>query len=139
MTRRELLTDVGLTLATPVFLQSAAVPQAQTLPGTQTLTWEGDLSERMMDGAHRYVEQKIAESIKTRQKYWKRDLSSRAAYEKSVEPNRGRFSKQIGVVDTRPSVTMEQFGDDDNPALVAETDAYSVYQVRWPALDGVTG
>lgn len=139
MTRRELLQAVGLTVAAEGLLRTAAVPQADRLPGTQPLTWGGDLSERMMDGAHRYVEQKIAESINTRQKYWKRDLSSRAAYEKSVEPNRSRFLKQIGAVDTRPPVTMERFGDDDNPALVAETDAYSVHQVRWPALDGVAG
>jgi dienelactone hydrolase len=93
-----------------------------------------------MDGAHRYVEQKIAESIETRQKYWHRDFSSRAAYEESVDPNRGRFLKQIGVVDARrPSIIMEQFGDDENPSLVAETDAYSVHQVRWPVLTHVTG
>ncbi len=50
----------------------AVVPAAQisTLPGTQPLTWEGDLSERMMDGAHRFVERKIAESIEGRQQYW---------------------------------------------------------------------
>jgi dienelactone hydrolase len=91
-----------------------------------------------MDGAHQYVERKIAESIETRQKYWHRDFSSRAAYEKSVEPNRGRFVKQIGAVDARSPITMERFGDDDNPSLVAETDAYSVHQVRWPALANVT-
>jgi dienelactone hydrolase len=136
---------MGLTLAAQGFSQSATlprpatVPQSHTLPETQPLTWEGDFSEKMMDGAHQYVERKIAESIEARQKYWKRDLSSRAAYEKSIEPNRGRFLKQIGVVDARPPVIMEWFGDADNPALVAETDTYSVHQVRWPALEGVTG
>ena len=34
---------------------------------------------------------------------------------------------------------MERFGDDDNPALVAEGDAFRVYQVRWPVLEGVHG
>src|ERR1041385_8769251 len=100
MTRRHLLQNIvlqnaGLAAAAKGLLQGASKEPIHALAGTQPLTWEGDLSERMMDGAHRYVEQKIAESIKTRQKYWKRDLSSRAAYEKSVEPNRGRFSKQI--------------------------------------------
>jgi dienelactone hydrolase len=130
---------MALTLAAQGFSRSATVTQTHTLPETQPLTWEGDLSEKMMDGAHQYVERKIAESIETRQKYWKRDLSSRAAYEKSIEPNRNRFLKQIGVVDARPPVTMEWFGDSDNPAFIAETDAYSVHQVRWPALEGVTG
>jgi dienelactone hydrolase len=113
--------------------------QASTLPGTQALTWEGDLSERMMDGAHRFVERKIERSIQNRAQYWKRDLTSLSNYENSVEPNRQRFTKIIGVIDPRVPVTMERFGDDDNPALVAATDSYRVYQVRWPVLENVLG
>jgi dienelactone hydrolase len=112
-----------------------------TLPGTQALSWEGDLSERMMDGAHRFVERKIDDSIESRQKYWKRDFSSRQAYEASVEPNRQRFMKSIGVVDRRLIPAMERFGaeDTETAGLVAETDTYRIYQVRWPVLEGVTG
>jgi dienelactone hydrolase len=113
--------------------------QASTLPGTQALTWEGDLSERMMDGAHRFIERKIERSIQNRPQYWKRDLASLSIHEKSIEPNRQRFTKIIGVVDPRLPVKMERFGDDDNPALVAATDDYRVYQVRWPVLEHVWG
>jgi dienelactone hydrolase len=113
--------------------------QVTTLPGTEPLTWEGDLSVRMMDGAHRFVERKIAESMETRAQYWHRDLSSPAAYEKSIEANRERFRKMIGLVDERVPVVMERFGDEDNPALVAESEGYRVYQVRWPVLEGVSG
>ena len=89
MTRRELLQDIGLTLAcSGVSIPAATRPETVVLEGTQPLLWEGDLSEKMMDGAHRYVEQKIAESVVTRQKYWHRDFSSHAAYNKSVQPNR---------------------------------------------------
>jgi len=84
----------------------------------------------MMDGAHRFVERKIERSIQNRPQYWKRDLASLSIYDKSVEPNRQRFTKIIGVVDPRVPVKMERFGDDDNPALVAATDSYRVYQVR---------
>src|SRR2546426_12232530 len=70
------------------FGAAACAQQVQTLPGTQPLTWEGDLSQRMMDGAHRFVERKIAESIQTRSKYWSQDFSSGPAYDKSGEPNR---------------------------------------------------
>src|SRR5437867_10375984 len=121
------------------FGAAAWAQQAQTLPGTQPLTWEGDLSQRMMDGAHRFVARKIAESIQTRSKYWTRDFSSGPAYEKSVEPNRERFRKIIGVVDSRAPVVMERCGDEDNPALVDETGTYRVYQARWPVLEGVSG
>ncbi|MCI0422558.1 MAG: hypothetical protein L0312_25620, partial [Acidobacteria bacterium] len=83
----------------------------QTLSGTQPLTWEGDLSEKMMDGAHRYVERKIDESVASRQKYWRRDFSSRLAYEASVELNRERLKKIIGVVAPRLPARMERFAD----------------------------
>ncbi len=121
------------------FGAAAPAQQVQSLPGTQPLTWEGELAQRMMDGAHHFVERKIAESIQTRPDDWKRDLSSRAAYEKSVEPNRERFRRIIGVVDARLPVTMERCGDEDNPALVAATNVYRVYQVRWPVLEGISG
>src|ERR1700720_3635881 len=136
MTRRDLLQKIGFTIAAKDLLQAAPAPPP--LPGTQPLTWDGDLAERMMDGAHEYVERIILESVEARRKYWKRDLSSRAAYEKSVEPNRERFLKIIGVVDPRVPVDMERFGDDDNPALIAETDTYTVHQVRWPVLERVS-
>jgi dienelactone hydrolase len=117
----------------------APAGQVPTLPDTQPLTWDGDLSERMMDGAHRFVERKIAESSGARERYWSRDFSSRQAYDNSVERNRQQFMTRIGVVDPRVPPALEQFGDDDNPALVAETPAYRVYQVRWPVLEGVSG
>ena len=110
------------------------------LPGTLPMLWEEtDLSSRLMDGAHRFVERRIVESIAKRQNYWNRDFSSEAAYVQSVEPNRERFKKIVGVVDSRVPVRMERFGDDDNPALVAETARYRVFQVRWPVLEGVFG
>jgi dienelactone hydrolase len=110
-----------------------------TLPGSKPLTEDGDLSKKMLDGAHRFAERKIHESVKNRAKLWKRDPSSREAYEKSIQANRERFRKIIGVVDRRVPVTMERFGDDANPAEVAADDTYRVYQVRWPVLEGVHG
>ncbi|MDP2998743.1 MAG: hypothetical protein Q8N47_14755 [Bryobacterales bacterium] len=121
-------------------LAAAACAQApEPLPGAGALTWEEDLSGRMMDGAHRFVERKIAESTAARQRHWQRDQSSPEAYEKSVAPNRRRFLEKIGVVDPRLPAAMERFGDDRNPALVAQAAAYRVYQVRWPVLEGVYG
>ena len=108
----------------------------------EPLTWEGDLSERMMDGLHVFIERKIADSIKHRPQYWQRNLKSAADYAASIEPNRQRFAQMIGAVDPRVSrdqPRMERFGDDDSPALVAETKRYRIYQVRWPVLDGVFG
>ena len=110
---------------------------AQPLPGTQPLTWDGELDVRMMDGAHRFVERRIAESVATRHSRWRRDAQH---YDASIAANRRSFLKKIGAVDELPStITMERFGDDLNQALVAETKLYRIYQVRWPALEGVYG
>lgn len=133
-----LLAAMGsLALLTPCH---AGPPPAESLPGTRALEWpEEDLSARLMDGAHRFVERMIAESAGKRERRWKRDVSSPESYARSVAPNRERFRKIIGVVDSRLPPRMERYGDDANPALVSETGDYEVYQVRWPVLEGVFG
>jgi dienelactone hydrolase len=111
-----------------------------TLPGTQPLAWEeADLSERLMDAAHAFVERKIVDAASKRHELWHYDLSTREAYVASVRENREELKTILGMVDQRLSARMERYGDDDNPALVAETESYRVYQVRWPVLDGVFG
>src|SRR6185295_373694 len=134
------MTRVSITCILALCIGAVApAQQVHTLPGTELLTWQGDLSESMMDGAHRFVERKIDESASNRQRYWNRDFTTRQAYEKSVEGNRQRFMKSIGVVDPRVPSAMERFGEDDDAAVVADTPAYRIYQVRWPVLDGVSG
>jgi len=110
------------------------------LPGTRPLEWqEEDLSTRLMDGAHRFVDRQIQEARINRARFWKYDTSSKQAYETSVANNRDRLRNIVGAVDTRLPARMERFGDDAYPALMADTAKYRVFQVRWPVLDGVFG
>lgn len=111
-----------------------------SLADTRPLVWEeADLSQRVMDAAHAFVERKIAEAGGQRQAFWRYDFSSREAYVASVSENRTELKTILGVVDQRVPIRMERYGDDDNPALVAEFKNYRIYQVRWPVLDGVFG
>src|SRR5882762_2797970 len=88
------------------------------LSGTKPLTLEGDLSVKILDGAHRFIEEKINASVSTRLKLWNRDVSSPAAYERSVEPNRKRFMQYIGVEDkSKPSHNFDVGPEDKNPAV----------------------
>lgn len=121
--------------------------------GTKQLTLEGDLSVRMLDGAHKFIERKIDESVSNREKLWKRDLSSADAYDKSIDANRRRFAKIIGVVDksvplvsynvgfpekyTAPA--MEKYATGSDNVVIAETANYKLYQVRWTVFNRVTG
>jgi hypothetical protein len=68
--------------------------------------WEGDLSVRMMDGAHRFIERKIAEAAVARAK---------------TTPDRERFRKITGVVDPRVPVTLERVAQIDQQDAVWET------------------
>src|SRR5206468_10246203 len=67
------------------------------------------------------------------------DFSSPEAYARSVQPNRERLKTILGVVDKRLPSAMEYVATTDQPALVAETERYKVYAVRWPVLPGVDG
>ncbi len=114
-------------------------PATGPLPQTAPLEWpEEDLSGRMMDGAHRFVEAQIADTQAKATRFWNYDRSSPAAWTKSIDENRARLREILGVVDPRLAPGLERYGDDENPALVAETSRYRVHQVRWPVLDGVS-
>jgi dienelactone hydrolase len=114
--------------------------EPETLPGTQPLTAEGDLAAQMVAGIDKYLMRELAASVEKRKQRWKPDFSSPEAYLKSVQPNRERLKKILGVVDQRVSpVEMQYVATTDTPALVAETDRYKVFAVRWPVLEGVDG
>ena len=44
-----------------------------------------------------------------------------------------------GFEDKRPPVQMEKYSGFKDPDLVAETEKYRIYQVRWPVLNRVNG
>src|SRR5260370_20508997 len=117
---------------TASFLLASAL-QAQHLPGTKPLETKEDLAAVMVDGIGKYLDRATKASVAERKKYWKPDFSSPEAYVKSVNPNRERFKKIIGLVDKRlPVPALEYVGTTDQPALIAKTKAYKVYTVRWP-------
>jgi len=112
------------------------------LQGTLPLNWSEDgagLSARMVDGIHSYLQRITEESVKTRRRKWKTDHSSSEAYIESVELNRERLRKIIGIVDDRLPVDLERFGTDAVPAVIAEAESFEVFQVRWPVLPNIHG
>src|SRR5262249_51541432 len=118
----------------------AACQSVESLPQTQPLTWEGDLSARMVEGIDRFLMGELDRSVHERQKLWRRDFSSHEAYARSVQPNRERLQRDIGVVEARLRVQMlEYVSDTATLPVVAETEAYRVYAVRWPVFEDVYG
>ena len=111
-----------------------------TLPGTALLTMEGDLAEQMVEALNVYVTQANAAAFEKRETLWHRDESSHGAYAESVEPNRQRFRKQIGCVDTRlPIEALTYIATTKNAVSLLKTETYVVSRVRWPVFDEVEG
>lgn len=131
------------------------LPAVQPLPGTQPLEWDlspQEVSRKMLDGAHAFMDEKLETSRATRHRPWRRDFSSGRAYERSVEQNRIRLMDMIGIIQDSSespryhplstgeiSVSMEKLSTAGDREIVAETEAYQVYQVRWAVLNGVYG
>src|ERR1041385_2951084 len=101
----------GALIGMAIAFKGTTAERVEILPQTSPLEWdERDLSTRLMDGAHRFIERRIDDSVTRRGQFWSRDFSSPAAYVNSVQPNRERFRTIIGAVDLRVRPRMEQIG-----------------------------
>lgn len=113
---------------------------ADPLSGTQPLENKDDLAMKMVAGIDKYLTRELAASVDKRKALWKPDYSSPEAYAKSVEPNRQRLKKILGMVDERKKFDdIEYVGGLKTPSLVAETELYKVHAIRWPVFEGVDG
>ena len=133
----------ALLLSTIVFWASIPIVLAADGPpldGTKPLTLEGDIASTLVDGVDRFFLKKTAESQANRASYWKRDVSSHAAYVASIEPNRKRLAHILGVRDPRiPFDSPEEVGSLDQPALVGQGAGFEAVAIRWPAFGDVHG
>jgi dienelactone hydrolase len=127
-----------LCVSVSLWLISSA--QAEPLPGTKALEGTDDLAMKMVAGIDAYLHRELAAAPEKRKALWKPDFSSPEAYAKSVEPNRQRLKKILGIVDERNRFDdIEYVGGPNTLSLVAETDAYKVHAIRWRVFDGVDG
>src|SRR6476620_7773290 len=97
-----------------VLVWAIPAPTAEPMPGTKPLTADGDLAAKMVAGMHTYLDRETAASVEKRKAFWKVDPSSAENYLKSIEPNRERLRKYLGVVDKRLSPNLEYVGGPDH-------------------------
>ncbi len=113
---------------------------AAALPGTERLEWTNDIASRMVADADRFLLREIKLSVQRRTQFWRRDQSSTAAYDRSIEPNRQRLAHILGVRDARTAFDgLTLVGTTARPALVAETDRYKIWAVSWPVVGPIRG
>lgn len=112
-----------------------------SIPGAAPLTAKGDLAAAMVAGISRDLDRRNREAVEKRERHWQRDLSSPAAYAKSVARNRRELARIIGLVDEREPVRFELFGQTGPRVLceapVAMANDYQVTRARWAVLPGV--
>ena len=113
---------------------------AANLPGTAPLDAQGDLSAQMVAGIDQFLDAEIQRAVELRKNFWNRDFSSAEAYGLSIRSNRNRLRQILGAVQTRTPFTDFEFNSTSGrESKLAETETYSVYAVRWPAFDRVSG
>src|SRR5262249_52955348 len=112
----------------------------EPLAGSQPLTMKGDIASQLVEGVDRFLLKKIDESVERRARDWKRDFSSAEAYRDSIEPNRKRLARILGVRDPRvPFDSPELVSTTVQPALVGKGMNFEAFAVRWPAFGDVHG
>ena len=112
----------------------------EVIPGTKPLTLEGDLAERMLEGAHRFLDRKLTETLVRRSNHWEKGLSSPKNKEAFLDDNRLELARILGITEKRvpfeaPSLTATT----TRSAKVATGSGYEIFAVRWPVLKGVFG
>jgi dienelactone hydrolase len=124
---------------TTLLLLAALAAEPDTLPDTKPLTIKGDIAEQMVAGAGRFLIKQLEAAARERPGKWKRDLSSDAAYDKSMQPYREKLAHILGVRDNRhPAAAPELVATPDQPALVGKAKTYDIFAVRWKAFSDVT-
>lgn len=141
--RKAPLLLVGLLWAASFVAWAGCAAAQEPLPGTGPLTADGDLAIQMVEGIDQFLLQMTKESVARRARHWHRDTSSPEAYVKSVEPNRARLQKIIGVVDKRVSFevpeVVRRLGAESSILVEPRELPVEVVTIRWPVFAGVQG
>jgi dienelactone hydrolase len=120
------------------------------LAGTDALDWQGDLAARLVDAVDAFLLRELEQSTTRREVHWQRDLSSPAAYVRSIEPQRARLAHRLGVRDRRASSTTPHLNATyvavnrpaeagPFPTRVGRSADFDVYAISWPAFGDVEG
>jgi dienelactone hydrolase len=108
---------------------------AEPFPNTKPLEIKEDLAKVMVDGIHRFLDQKP----RSKSDVWKINGSSLEAYKKSIEPNRIELKKILGIGERLPANPLQLITTTKESWIIAEAERYSIHRVRWNVLPGIDG
>ena len=94
----------------------------------------------MFEGAHRFLDRKLVETLVRRSNHWEKGLSSPKNKEGFLDHNRKELARILGVTDERvPFESLSLKATTARTAKVATGSDYEVLAIRWPVLEGVFG
>lgn len=123
-------------------LLKPAPPSMGPLAGSDLLEEDGDLSLRLVEANDRFLDREIERAAQERSSFWKRDLSSGEAYAQSVQPNRERLARMLGIDrenDSDPEEKRHFLFHSLSPQPLHEDDSLRVHEVSWWAFGEVSG
>lgn len=136
-----------LLLASPP-LRGRGTAEPERLPGTDALTAEEELIDRILDGAGRFLDRQLQETGEHRREQWSRLMQLPAEQrEAEIASRRTRLQTIIGAVDPRVADTAPEVisplgvsGAEPNggPLPLARGGGVRVEAIRWPVLEGYT-
>jgi len=110
--------------------QGVVAPEATT-----PLTATSDLASDMLDGIDRFLLRQIEAAANSRDQRWELDLASEDALQRSLLPHREQLATAIGLRDERLAFAApELLVQAGRSAVIASSDAFDVYAIRWPVL-----
>ena len=123
-----------------ITLSTSAQNQTSTaLPGTQPLTLEGDIASILVNGADRFLVNKLKHSVQAREQHWSRNFSSKEDYQKSIEINHAKLKDILGLKDKRVPFTHPKFDLEitEKSPVYMKTEAFEAYKIKWPVVGDV--
>src|SRR3954453_19270389 len=93
----------ALLLAPAALSRADDKKRPDTLPDTKALAMKGDVAEQLVAGVDKFLLREIESAAKKRESFYKRDYTSHARYNASLEPNRRRLAHVLGVRDAKTS------------------------------------
>jgi dienelactone hydrolase len=86
----------------------------------------------MVEKLHEFSDRENLAALEGRKARWAIDVGSPEAHVRSVEPNRDRFARMLGLVDPRVAqVELEYVSSPTSPAQVGDAAGVAIFAVRW--------
>ncbi len=120
-----------------LFAVCLCAAEPERLPNTVPFLMKGDVASNLVAQVDLFLTHELSGTQGAELRFWNRDRSSPEAYERSIETNRARLAKILGVRDGNVGAAQrsDEFGE---PIRVATALDFTIFSVRSRAFADVT-